>query len=319
MKLHTLTLCGLFAAAVSAQDAVPGVAMLEASLTPVQKIVAAGESARLTLRVKVVGDAEIDATLLQGMNLQVAVGDAKPASFGKGGSGKVAVAEGTVIERVLEVPIEAGSVPVGEMVPVVVEWPGLTGASTSLQVVPEQTGIDLAKLDMAKTKVMLITNYGTMTLSFLPDKAPGHVENFVKLSKQGFYDGTRFHRIIRGFMIQGGCPNTKEGATGTPGTGDPGYKIDAEFNDIRHVRGIVSMARSNDPNSAGCQFFVCHGTASSLNGSYTAFGKVDEGLEVLDKIANVAVTGSPSGELSVPREPVHLHRAVVLPAMKGDD
>jgi len=135
------------------------------------------------------------------------------------------------------------------------------------------------------------TNYGEMTLAFWPDVAPKTVENFKKLARAGFYDGTAFHRIIKGFMIQGGCPNTKKGAKGTPGTGDPGYKLKAEFNAKSHVRGVVSMARASDPNSAGCQFFICHGNAKFLDRQYTAFGQLVTGDAVLEAIASVPVTG----------------------------
>lgn len=140
-----------------------------------------------------------------------------------------------------------------------------------------------------KGKIAIIeTNLGTIKFQFLEDKAPGHVKNFVDLAKKGFYDGTRFHRVIPGFMIQGGDPNSKSGDRTRMGTGDPGYKIKAEFNDTKHERGIVSMARSQDPDSAGCQFFICHGKAEFLDGKYTAFGKVVEGLDVVDKIVNLA-------------------------------
>jgi peptidyl-prolyl cis-trans isomerase B (cyclophilin B) len=122
------------------------------------------------------------------------------------------------------------------------------------------------------------TSAGAMTFEFFPDKAPGHVENFVKLAEKGFYDGTGFHRVIKGFMIQGGCPKGD-------GTGGPGYTIKAEFNDVHHDRGILSMARSQNPDSAGCQFFVCHGDAGFLDGKYTAFGKLVDGDDVLEKIA----------------------------------
>ena len=105
-------------------------------------------------------------------------------------------------------------------------------------------------------QAVIKTAYGDMTIAFWPDVAPKTVENFKKLARDGFYDGTAFHRIIKGFMIQGGCPNTKEGATGIPGTGDPGYKVKAEFNAKPHVRGVISMARSSNPDSAGCQFFI---------------------------------------------------------------
>jgi peptidyl-prolyl cis-trans isomerase B (cyclophilin B) len=125
-----------------------------------------------------------------------------------------------------------------------------------------------------------------MVLEFWPDVAPGHVENFKKLAKEGFYDGTCFHRVIKGFMIQGGDPNTKDPKKESQwGMGDPGYKIKAEFNNRNHDRGVLSMARSNDPNSAGSQFFICHGEARFLDKQYTAFGKLIKGDDVLEKIA----------------------------------
>ena len=134
------------------------------------------------------------------------------------------------------------------------------------------------------------TSEGEMVLEFWPDVAPGHVENFKKLAKKGFYDGTCFHRVIKGFMIQGGDPLTKDEANqGRWGTGDPGYKIKAEFNDKPHVRGVLSMARSNDPNSAGSQFFICHGDPRFLDKQYTAFGKLIKGDDVLEKIATTPV------------------------------
>ena len=130
------------------------------------------------------------------------------------------------------------------------------------------------------------TSLGTMVLEFWPDVAPKHVENFKTLAKKGFYDGTAFHRVIKGFMIQGGDPLTKDEANAARwGTGDPGYKIKAEFNDKHHTRGVLSMARSQDPDSAGSQFFICHDKASSLDGKYTAFGKLIKGDDVLEKIA----------------------------------
>ncbi|MFM2295024.1 MAG: hypothetical protein RLZZ350_1437, partial [Verrucomicrobiota bacterium] len=130
------------------------------------------------------------------------------------------------------------------------------------------------------------TSEGEMVAEFYPDVAPGHVENFKKLAKQGFYDGTCFHRVIKGFMIQGGDPLTKDDSKAARwGTGDPGYKIKAEFNDKPHVRGVLSMARSNDPDSAGSQFFICHGDPRFLDKQYTAFGKLIKGDDVLEKIA----------------------------------
>jgi peptidyl-prolyl cis-trans isomerase B (cyclophilin B) len=158
------------------------------------------------------------------------------------------------------------------------------------------------------------TAYGDMTIAFWPDVAPKTVENFKKLSRDGFYDGTAFHRIIKGFMIQGGCPNTKEGATGMPGTGDPGYKVKAEFNEKPHVRGVISMARSSSPDSAGCQFFICHGDARFLDRQYTAFGQLMKGDEVLEKIANVPTKSGGGGEKSTPIDRVAVETVTIVPA-----
>ena len=145
------------------------------------------------------------------------------------------------------------------------------------EVEQEQKNIDFAKNTYT---VELTTNQGPIRLQFFADLAPGHVKNFVALSKIGFYDGLTFHRVIEGFMIQGGCP------LGT-GTGDAGYKIKAEFNKTSHMPGVLSMARSNDPNSAGTQFFICHEAATFLDGKYTAFGKVmdQESQDTVNKIA----------------------------------
>ena len=151
-----------------------------------------------------------------------------------------------------------------------------------------------------KEYAVISTDHGDIKIEFWPEVAPKTVENFKKLATQGFYDGTAFHRVIKGFMIQGGCPNTKEGAKGIPGTGDPGYKVKAEFNDRPHVRGVISMARSSSPDSAGCQFFICHGEAKFLDRQYTAFGKVAAGDDVLEKIATSPVAFGNGGEKSTP-------------------
>jgi peptidyl-prolyl cis-trans isomerase B (cyclophilin B) len=134
--------------------------------------------------------------------------------------------------------------------------------------------------------VVIETSLGEIEIEFLPDKAPGHVKNFLDLAKKGYYDGTTFHRVIPGFMIQGGCPNTKDASRGKAGhgTGGPGYTIKAEFNDVSHKRGVLSMARSSDPNSAGSQFFIVVADSTFLDRQYTAFGKVVRGIEVADKI-----------------------------------
>ena len=145
---------------------------------------------------------------------------------------------------------------------------------------------------MAETAV-IETKFGEIEIEFLRDKAPGHVKNFLDLAKKGFYDGTTFHRVIPGFMIQGGCPNTKDASKGkgAHGTGGPGYNVNAEFNDTSHKRGIVSMARAQDPNSAGSQFFIVVADSNFLDKQYTAFGKVVRGLEVADKIVSAARDG----------------------------
>lgn len=159
------------------------------------------------------------------------------------------------------------------------------------------------------------TSAGEMVLEFWPDIAPKHVENFKKLAKQGFYDGTAFHRIIKGFMIQGGDPLTKDlTKEDLYGTGDPGYKINAEFNDRKHVRGVLSMARSRDPNSAGSQFFIMLGAAPSLDNQYTAFGKLIKGDDVLTKIGDTPVGRSRSGEPSKPQQRVEVQSIKIVPA-----
>ncbi len=136
-------------------------------------------------------------------------------------------------------------------------------------------------------RAVIKTKFGEMEIKFFPDKAPKHVENFIKLAKEGFYNGTIFHRVIPGFMIQGGDPNTKDpNKKELYGMGGPGHSVKAEFNDIPHKRGIVSMARSSDPDSAGSQFFIVVEDSHFLDGKYTAFGQVVKGMGVADKIVN---------------------------------
>jgi len=159
------------------------------------------------------------------------------------------------------------------------------------------------------------TSEGEMVAEFWPEVAPNTVENFKKLARQGFYDGTAFHRIIKGFMAQGGDPLTKDPSKESRwGTGDPGYKIKAEFNKRGHDRGVLSMARSQDPDSAGSQFFLCFGKVSQLDNQYTTFGKVIKGDDVLTKLANVPVTTSSSGEQSKPVNRVALESVKIVPA-----
>ena len=138
----------------------------------------------------------------------------------------------------------------------------------------------------AQEIAVIETKFGKIEIQFFEDKAPGHVKNFKDLAKKGFYDGTIFHRVIPGFMIQGGDPNTKSDDRSNHGMGGPGYSIKAEFNDTPHKRGILSMARSQDPNSAGSQFYIVVKDSAFLDGQYTAFGKVLSGMTVADQIVN---------------------------------
>ena len=138
----------------------------------------------------------------------------------------------------------------------------------------------------AQEIAVIETKFGKIEMELFADNAPGHVKNFKDLAKKGFYDGTIFHRVIPGFMIQGGDPNTKSLDRSNHGVGGPGYSIKAEFNDTPHKRGILSMARSQDPNSAGSQFFIVVKKSSFLDGKYTAFGKVLSGMAVADQIVN---------------------------------
>jgi len=139
---------------------------------------------------------------------------------------------------------------------------------------------------MSETTAVIETKLGNIEVKFFPEVAPGHVSNFLELAKKGFYDGTTFHRVIPGFMIQGGDPNTKNPDRSKHGMGGPGHTIKAEFNEKPHKRGILSMARAQDPNSAGSQFFICVANAPFLDGKYSVFGEVTSGIEVADKIVS---------------------------------
>ena len=146
----------------------------------------------------------------------------------------------------------------------------------------------------ATARATITTRLGKMVVEFFPDKAPLHVKNFITLAEKDFYNGTIFHRIIPGFMIQGGDP-------GGNGTGGPGYTIKAEFNDVKHVPGVLSMARTRDPDSAGSQFFIMVGASPHLDGQYSAFGRLVEGLEVAQKIV-----AEPRNRMDRPTEPVSM-------------
>jgi len=155
----------------------------------------------------------------------------------------------------------------------------------------------------------LHTSAGEIDIRFYPDVAPNHVRNFIDLAEKGFYNGTKFHRVIPGFMIQGGDPNTVSGSPSTWGTGGSGKNVAAEFSAISHKRGIVSMARSNDPNSASSQFFIVTSDSTFLDRQYTVFGQVTKGMEIADKIVS-----SPKGEQDRPNSPTTIDKIVIRDA-----
>ncbi len=178
----------------------------------------------------------------------------------------------------------------------------------------KETKKEESKTTVNTNEVAVIkTSLGEMVLEFWSDVAPNTVDNFKKLAAKGFYDGTCFHRVIKDFMIQGGDPLTKDDSQADRwGTGDPGYKIKAEFNDRSHTRGVISMARSRDPNSAGSQFFICHGNPSFLDHQYTAFGKLIKGDDVLEKIATVPCGPGGDGAPSKPRARVNVESIKIV-------
>ena len=171
---------------------------------------------------------------------------------------------------------------------------------------PVNTGSEVA---------VIKTSEGDMVVQFWTDAAPNTIENFKKLAKSGFYDGTAFHRVIKGFMIQGGDPNSKDPAKENRyGEGGPGYKIKAEFNDHPHERGVISMAREPDPDSAGSQFFICLGPVPRLDHQYTTFGKLIKGDDVLGKIGDTSVTRNSMGENSKPTTRVVIEKIDIVAA-----
>jgi peptidyl-prolyl cis-trans isomerase B (cyclophilin B) len=159
---------------------------------------------------------------------------------------------------------------------------------------------------MAETKAVIETKFGNIELKFFPDVAPTHVKNFIDLAKKGFYDGTTFHRVIPGFMIQGGDPNSKDPDRSRHGLGGPGYTIKAEFSDKPHKRGTLSMARAANPDSAGSQFFICVADAPFLNRQYSVFGEVVSGMDVVDKIVS-----QPRDAADNPRERIEMKVKII--------
>jgi peptidyl-prolyl cis-trans isomerase B (cyclophilin B) len=179
----------------------------------------------------------------------------------------------------------------------------------------EEKKEEKAPMNTSNEVAVIKTSEGEMVTEFWPDVAPQTVENFKKLARAGFYDGTAFHRIVKGFMIQGGDPLTKDPSKERLwGSGDPGYKIKAEFNKKSHERGVLSMARSSDPNSAGSQFFICLANVSRLDGQYTTFGKLIKGEDVLAKIGDTPVAISSGGERSKPTKRISVESIKIVPA-----
>jgi peptidyl-prolyl cis-trans isomerase B (cyclophilin B) len=164
---------------------------------------------------------------------------------------------------------------------------------------------------MKQTKAVLETKFGEITLKFFPEIAPKHVNSFIELASSGFYDGTTFHRVVPGFVIQGGDPNSKSKDRSQHGTGGPGYTLEAEFSNTPHKRGTLSMARAADPNSAGSQFFICVADAAFLDGQYTVFGEVSEGMDVVDEIV-----AQPRDSRDNPTERVEMKVKIVAPEGK---
>lgn len=188
---------------------------------------------------------------------------------------------------------------------------GLTGLMllvSGIGLLPAADNTPNSKTEALKhPRAIIKTKLGDMEIKFYPDVAPKHVENFVKLAKAGFYNGTIFHRVIPGFMIQGGDPNTKDSLKkDTYGQGGPGHNVKAEFSDIPHKRGIVSMARAADPDSAGSQFFIVVEDSRFLDRKYSVFGEVTKGIGVADKIVNLA-----RDERDNPRERVEMTVTIV--------
>jgi len=188
-------------------------------------------------------------------------------------------------------------------------------ASTLVAAVAAEEKKETSPMNASNEVAVIKTNEGKMVVQFWTDAAPDTIQNFKKLARQGFYDGTIFHRIVKGFMIQGGDPNSKDPAKESAyGQGGPGYQIKAEFNNHSHDRGVISMARGPDPDSAGSQFFICLAPVRRLDGQYTTFGKLIKGDDVLDKIGNTPVEGNAQGEVSKPTKRVVIESVKIEPA-----
>jgi peptidyl-prolyl cis-trans isomerase B (cyclophilin B) len=188
-------------------------------------------------------------------------------------------------------------------------------ASTLVAAAAAEEKKEISPMSTSNEVAVIKTNEGEMVVQFWTDAAPDTIQNFKKLARQGFYDGTIFHRIVKGFMIQGGDPNSKDLAKESSyGQGGPGYEIKAEFNNHSHDRGVISMARGPDPDSAGSQFFICLAPVRRLDGQYTTFGKLIKGDNVLDKIGNTPVERNAQGEVSKPTKRVVIESVKIVPA-----
>ena len=191
----------------------------------------------------------------------------------------------------------------------------LAAALISTAVFADEKKEEKSPVTSSNEVAVIKTSEGDMVAQFWTDAAPKTVENFKKLARQGFYDGTTFHRIVKEFMIQGGDPNSKDPAKeNSYGEGGPGYNINAEFNDHGHDRGVISMARGPDPDSAGSQFFICLAPVHRLDHQYTTFGKLIKGQDVLEKIGETPVTRNSMGEPSKPTKRVVIESIKIVPA-----
>src|SRR5213075_3136771 len=192
---------------------------------------------------------------------------------------------------------------------------GLLTAALATAFAAEEKKEEKTAMSTSNEVAVIKTNEGEMVVEFWTDAAPKTIENFKKLARQGFYDGTIFHRIVKGFMIQGGDPNSKDPAKeNSYGQGGPGYNIKAEFNDHSHDRGVISMARGPDPDSAGSQFFICLAPVRRLDHQYTTFGKLIKGENVLEKIGDIPVTKNSMGEASKPTKRAVIESVKIGPA-----
>lgn len=192
-------------------------------------------------------------------------------------------------------------------------WAAVLLSSTLLA--SEENKEESASVNTSNEVAVIKTSEGEMVVQFWSDAAPNTIENFKKLARSGFYNGTIFHRIVKNFMIQGGDPNSKDPAKENRcGEGGPGYKIKAEFSDHSHERGVISMAREPDPDSAGSQFFICLASVPRLDHQYTTFGKLIKGDDVLGKIGATPVARNSMGEMSKPTKRVVIEKIGIVPA-----